>query len=245
MARRKLQAVVFDWAGTIVDHGSFAPVVAFQKAFRSVGVSLTDNEIRADMGKDKKKHIQEIIQTHNLQNCSVESIYKKFEEELRHSIQDRCHWIKGADDTIRRLKQVDQVSVGTCSGYTLSMMAPLMQLPRAAGLEIDVVASDLVSKGRPYPYMLWRSCERLGVSCITPETVVKVGDTIVDIQEGRNAGAFTVGVTLTGNEAQTMESDDAEKVHQSITKIFMEHGAHATVRSVAELHSLLSSTGHL
>ena len=30
---RQLEAVIFDWAGTTVDYGCFAPVEAFIKAF--------------------------------------------------------------------------------------------------------------------------------------------------------------------------------------------------------------------
>ncbi len=39
--RGPLQLVVFDWAGTTVDHGCFAPVVPFQELFRARGVDLT------------------------------------------------------------------------------------------------------------------------------------------------------------------------------------------------------------
>ena len=35
---KKIEAVIFDWAGTTVDYGSFAPVVAFAKAFEKFGI---------------------------------------------------------------------------------------------------------------------------------------------------------------------------------------------------------------
>lgn len=40
-----IEAVIFDWAGTTVDYGSLAPVIAFKKAFKDVGIELTDSEI--------------------------------------------------------------------------------------------------------------------------------------------------------------------------------------------------------
>merc|ERR1712241_1628299 len=50
---------VFDWAGTVVDSGVFAPVITFQKLFEEEGVPITSDEVRAPMGV----HIQKIIET--------------------------------------------------------------------------------------------------------------------------------------------------------------------------------------
>jgi phosphoglycolate phosphatase-like HAD superfamily hydrolase len=62
------------------------------------------------------------------------------------------------------------------------------------GLVDDVIASNEVKKGRPYPYMIEQLMQRAGVS--NPMEVAKVGDTTVDIEEGKNAGcAFVIGVT--------------------------------------------------
>ena len=47
---KKIEAVIFDWAGTTVDYGSFAPVVAFAKAFEKFGIKPTTDEIREPMG---------------------------------------------------------------------------------------------------------------------------------------------------------------------------------------------------
>lgn len=44
-----IQAVIFDWAGTTVDYGCFAPVQAFQEAFAHHGVPVTLEETRKPM----------------------------------------------------------------------------------------------------------------------------------------------------------------------------------------------------
>ena len=56
-----LKAVVFDWAGTMIDFGSRAPVVALCKLFEAAGVPLTEAEARADMGMAKSDHIAAIL----------------------------------------------------------------------------------------------------------------------------------------------------------------------------------------
>ena len=63
-----IQAVIFDWAGTTVDYGSRAPIVAFQQAFANVGIEITEAEIRKDMGLDKYTHIHKIINLPAVQN---------------------------------------------------------------------------------------------------------------------------------------------------------------------------------
>lgn len=67
-----IKAVIFDWAGTTIDYGSRAPIVAFQKAFANVGIQISEAEIRQDMGLDKYTHIHKI------------RIYRPFKTTGRH-----------------------------------------------------------------------------------------------------------------------------------------------------------------
>ena len=57
----KLRGVVFDWAGTVVDHGSRAPVAALQDVFAGAGVPVTVAEARLSMGIAKRDHIRCIL----------------------------------------------------------------------------------------------------------------------------------------------------------------------------------------
>src|SRR5262245_57913740 len=59
---KRLEAVIFDWAGTMVDHGSLAPVRAVTELFVRHGIRLRDEDIRRDMGIFKKDHIRRILQ---------------------------------------------------------------------------------------------------------------------------------------------------------------------------------------
>ena len=61
VAAGRLQALVLDWAGTTVDHGSLAPARTLQQVFARAGIVLTDSEIRRDMGLSKKVHIRTIL----------------------------------------------------------------------------------------------------------------------------------------------------------------------------------------
>ena len=66
---RKLEAVIFDWAGTTVDYGCFAPVEAFIKAFEEFGITPTVEEVREPMGMLKRDHIRTML---NMKRISAE-----------------------------------------------------------------------------------------------------------------------------------------------------------------------------
>lgn len=55
MNLNKIECVIFDWAGTVVDYGCMAPVGAFTKVFSNRGIDITIAEARAPMGLHKKK----------------------------------------------------------------------------------------------------------------------------------------------------------------------------------------------
>ena len=66
---KKIEAVIFDWAGTTVDFGSFAPVQAFIKAFEEFGITPTVDEVRAPMGMLKWNHIHTMMQMPRIQKA--------------------------------------------------------------------------------------------------------------------------------------------------------------------------------
>ena len=57
----KFKAVVFDWAGTMIDFGSFAPMGVFVEAFKRFGLDATIAEARAPMGAPKRDHIKAML----------------------------------------------------------------------------------------------------------------------------------------------------------------------------------------
>ena len=54
----KIQAAILDWAGTVVDFGSFAPTQIFVEAFAEFDVQVSIEEARGPMGMGKWDHIR-------------------------------------------------------------------------------------------------------------------------------------------------------------------------------------------
>ncbi len=60
-SKGSIAAVVFDWAGTIVDFGCFAPTVSIVETFAERGIQITLAEARGPMGLEKKEHLRRLL----------------------------------------------------------------------------------------------------------------------------------------------------------------------------------------
>jgi phosphonoacetaldehyde hydrolase len=206
----KLQAVILDWAGTVVDHGSRAPMGAFVRAFAEFGVTIGIADARGPMGMAKWDHIRAVGHAprvaaawrarhgRDFSEADVDAIFRVFEPMNVASVRDHADLIPGAIETIAALRERG-LRMAATTGYTQPIMQVLAPIAAAAGYTpaFTVCAGDLPA-GRPSPLMMWYAMAKLGVW--PAATVVKVDDTVPGIQEGVAAGTWTVGVTLTGNE---------------------------------------------
>jgi phosphonoacetaldehyde hydrolase len=207
---KNIKAVIFDWAGTIIDYGCMAPTQVFIEVFRGKDIILSMEEARTPMGLAKKDHVRELFKLDTVQKqwlaeygripseLDVEDIYSRLEPALASIVKNFCEPIPGAIKLIKSL-QNQGIKVGTTTGYVEEMMNNIIPLATAAGILPDaIVSSSEVSAGRPAPWMIYMNCEIMDVYPLSQ--MVKIGDTIADIQEGKNAGMWTIGLTKSGNE---------------------------------------------
>ncbi|MGO9228245.1 MAG: phosphonoacetaldehyde hydrolase [Bryobacteraceae bacterium] len=248
----KLGGVVFDWAGTIVDHGSRAPVAALQDAFAGAGLVVTVAEVRLSMGIAKKDHIRCILEIPrvreewvrqygtNPRETDVEALYAKFIPKQFDCLGSFASAIAGVPGTFEGLRSRG-VKIGSTTGYTRPMLEFLVDRTREQGFAPDcaICPGDVPGGGRPAPWMCYLNAIRLEVSPLW--AMVKIGDTPSDVAEGFNAGMWTIGVTRTGNEAGlTVEEWDAATVGErsaviaGARKRLLDAGAHYLVESAGE-----------
>jgi phosphonoacetaldehyde hydrolase len=131
--------------------------------------------------------------------------------------------------------------VASTTGYPTSIGIQAAELANRQGYKPDViVCADEVPAGRPEPWMLLRALELMRV--YPPSSVVKVGDTRADIGEGLNAGAWSVGVSRTGNyvglsedELERLGPDDRRARIEGAEAELRKSGAHYVVESIADL----------
>ena len=248
----QLKAVVFDWAGTMIDFGSRAPVVALCRAFAAAGVPIDETEARADMGRAKRDHIAALLRVPRIarawavhhgcapREADGDRLFAAIDPMMREAARDGATLIPGAAAVASRL-QAAGVAVGSCTGYTRAMMADILPLAAAQGYRPDcVVCAGETAEGRPSPLMLWKNLVELGAWPV--EACLKVDDAPVGIAEGRAAGVWTVGVAASGNGIGLSEpelaalpaTERAERIDASAAML-RAVGAHIVIDTVADL----------
>jgi phosphonoacetaldehyde hydrolase len=201
-----LPAVVLDWAGTTVDHGCLAPVAALRRVLACHGLHITVAEARRGMGLPKKDHLRALLTTLGAAHATDE-FYPELEEALFAELDAHATLIGGTLPFVAWLRS-NSVRIGTTTGYTAAMMRVVAAAAARQGYAPDtVITPDDTSEGRPSAAMMRANVAQLGLAANSP--LVKIGDTPSDIAEGRAAGAWTIGVALTGNALGLSLADTA------------------------------------
>src|ERR1700722_18758115 len=213
----KIPAVFLDWAGTVVDHGSLAPVNALENIFREFGVNAPRSVVRRYMGLAKKDHIRKMLEEPELkeqwislhhappQERDVEQMYAKFEPQMMEVLAGYATVISGVPQAVEEMRARGIRIAGT-TGYTRPMLDRLEALAAQQGYRTDrSLAPEDAGGGRPFPWMCYRLAIDLRIYPLS--CCVKIGDTESDINEGRNAGMWTIGITRSGNAVGLPEAD--------------------------------------
>jgi phosphonoacetaldehyde hydrolase len=221
-----IKAVILDWAGTTVDYGCMGPVAAFLEVFKRHDVEVTVGEARAPMGMMKKDHLRLMCHMESISlkwkerfgrpptEQDVDMMYSELEPMMVSSIAAYSDLIPGVLETIAELRSRG-IKIGSTTGYSRPIMEILTKEAARSGYQPDaVVCPTDVPAGRPYPYMCYQNAIRLEVYPL--EAVVKIGDTVVDIEEGLNAGMWTLGVTKTSSELGLPEKDVAKMDQETL-----------------------------
>lgn len=192
---------VFDIAGTTVkDRGNVAG--SFINAFRKNGYPIPADEVNKVMGWRKSDAIHMLLKQYysNTDSLTDELETQIHDDFIRNMIgfyeqDNELQPLYYAEEVFAELRH-NNIKVALNTGFTRSVAdVVLKRLNWIPGEKIDyVIASDEVDEGRPYPFMIQRIMREVGID--DPSRVVKIGDTEVDIMEGRNADCgLVVGVT--------------------------------------------------
>ena len=253
----KLEAVILDWAGTTVDFGCFAPVQAFLDGFAAFGIHPTLEEVRAPMGLLKWDHIHTMMQMPRISaeweavhgrpwtREDVDAIYQGTEALLLGAVARYSTPKPYVLDAVAELRRRG-LKLGSSTGFTDSMMEIVTAEAAKAGYRPDCwfTPDSTGGRGRPYPYMIFRNLEALGVSSVA--AAVKVGDTVSDIREGQNAGLLTIGVLegssvmgLSLEEFEALTPAERDAACEKARAVFEGCGADYTIKNLGELPELL------
>lgn len=253
-----LKAAVLDWAGTVIDHGSRAPVEGVVQAFAGFGVAISAAEARGPMGLAKHDHIRALLAQPRIaaawetaqgaapDDAAIDRIHAAFLPMAADAVAARCQMIQGAVPAIERLR-MRGLKIGATTGYSREIMARLLPEAARQGYVPDalVCAGDLAT-GRPAPLMMYRCFVELGVW--PAHAVVKVDDTEAGLAEGLAAGSWAVGVALTGNEFGLSPEETAALAPEAHARLraravgrLAAAGAHYVIDSIAEIDPVIDA----
>lgn len=255
----KIETVIFDWAGTLVDYGCMASVETYKDIFREYGINLKNEETRNGMGLDKVDHVRKILQIPRISKLwfenigmepnegDVREINRKFEKLIIKKFEENTEPKEHVKTTIDRLRDLG-IRIGSTTSYTHEMVDVLMNITRKKKIYIDLVinSEDTNGQGRPKPYMIFKNMEKLGINSV--KNVIKVGDTINDIKEGVNAGVYSIGITdgssemgLSYEEFESLSEEKKEAKRKEVKEKFEKAGAFYVMNNVKSLPYVINA----
>lgn len=250
------KAVIFDWAGTVIDFGSFAPMGAFVETFAKFDVEVTIADARKPMGLPKRDHIAAMLSELHIAErwkvahggmpgeAEIDRVYEVFVPRNVEVVTDYCTLIPGVTDVVEYLRKKN-IKIGSTTGYTRSIMERVLPLAKAQGFSPEnLICADDLALGRPTPIGMYKCFVDLMV--YPASAVIKVDDTEPGIAEGVAAGCLTVGVALSGNEAgltveefHALSSTDKAAIRKRAGARLEAAGADHIIDTVADLPALI------
>ena len=257
-----VKGVVLDWAGTTVDFGCIGPVSAFMEVFANRSIEVTTAEAREPMGLMKKDHIRAMIRTGSVatrwreafgrdpDEADVQAMYLELEPLMISTIAEHAEPVPGLHGAVESMRR-SEIKIGSSTGYTRPMMDILVPEAEKRGYRPDsVVCSSDVPRGRPYPYMCYQNAINLDVYPF--EAMVKIGDTLADIQEGLTACMWTVAVTRTSSdlglseaEAAALPPGELARRMRIIKERFLSAGAHYVIEDIGGAPGVIEEINQL
>ena len=217
-----IKMIVFDMAGTTVNENNVV-YKTLQRAIKEGGVNVNLDQVLEDgAGKEKKNAIQDIVRKYapGRDDLPIEVIYENFLVLLANAYEHLVVTpVSGAEDVFEQLREKN-IRVVLNTGYNRKTAELLLdKLDWEKGQEYDelVTASD-VSNTRPQPDMIMEAMRLYGIT--EPAEVCKVGDSIIDIEEGKNAGCgITVGITTGAHTREKLESAHPDHIIDDIREL--------------------------
>lgn len=215
--KHKIELAVLDMSGTTVkDKGEITE--AFRKAFEDKGYAIPEEKIAAVMGYKKTDAIKTLLEEFAEDKTVINETY--INELHRDFIDSLIGYYKNsgeleampyAEDTFEFFRK-NNIKIGLDTGFFSDITNVIIERLGwiKNGLIDHVISSDEAAAGRPYPFMIQELMKRTNVT--DPKKVIKIGDTEVDIKEGRNAQclltiAVTTGKSYTKEQLELYKPD--------------------------------------
>ena len=234
---KKLEAIIFDLSGTIIDFGSLATILAMKNAFLKIGMNIDNDIIKLNMGIKKIDHIKKISKHPKIRKewlrknkniisrKDIKYISHNFDKYLKIEVKKNLNLIPNVKKIFNILRR-NNIKIGATTGYPKSIVKIIKPfLKKNEILPSQVISVDDVRKGRPYPDMCLKNFSKLRLK--NPKSCLKIDDSLSGIYEGKNAKMKTVGLIFTGIQSglsykklKSKTINQKKIMRNKITKVF-------------------------
>lgn len=219
----EIKMVVFDMAGTTVNENNLV-YKTLMDAINAAGFSYTlDQVLAVAAGKEKKEAIRSTLKTYegSFDEAMVFDIYEKFISKLKLAYEtEEILPQPGSIELFEKLRKEGIISVLNTGYDRVTAEAILSRLGWKAGAEFDtLVTASEVDQNRPEPDMILLAMKQHGLT--DRKSVVKVGDSSIDIEEGKNAGCgLSIGITTGAHTQKQLEEAKPDAVINNLMEIY-------------------------
>lgn len=221
-----IRACIFDLGGTIVDRYSLTPFLSLTKVFMNYNILVPNRLIFKDMGKNKKDHINDILndQIVNKQwnnrfdkvpdKSDVELLFNDFNKIQKKYSEEVVDVLPETENCINYL-QKNNILTGSTTGFNQKNTNIIRNMLERKGIYLNsYVSSTCLNKpSRPYPYMIQENMKNFNIT--DPRKVIKVDDTVVGINEGLHSNCWTVGVARWSTYMNIQSMEDINNLRAS------------------------------
>ena len=205
-----LKAVLFDFIGTTVIEKIPGTIAGcFEKTFQEYAIKVTSTFIQENRGRNKREVIQLAVNAQIQPDKLVDQILNSFERNIEESLTNFSA-APGSIDIFMKLRQTE-IKIGLGTGLTRNSFEMILHHLKWNKKDFDYTAtSEEIGKGRPHPDMIFDMMKKLHIS--HPKEILKVGDTVSDIQEGKNAGVMTAVILSGTHSKEALEKEKPDFV---------------------------------
>ncbi|MDC6383822.1 phosphonatase-like hydrolase [Flagellimonas taeanensis] len=217
---KEIKLAVFDMAGTTVNEDNVV-YKTVKKALAKSGVEVTlDTVLEFGAGKEKFKAISDILEETQTNGVDAKAVFEDFKVMLREAYENLEVTSYDGVEELFGVLRAHGVKVVLNTGYDRKTAQSLLdKLGWIVGLQIDgLITADDVEKGRPSSEMIDKAMEMFRIT--DSEQVLKAGDSVIDIEEGKNANCgITVGVLTGAQTREQLETADPTMILDSLSEL--------------------------
>ncbi|PWN68706.1 HAD family hydrolase [Chryseobacterium phosphatilyticum] len=217
---KNIELLVLDMAGTTIDEDNVV-YKTLTDAVNEYGYSVTLEKVLISCaGMEKLEAITSLLNEINGKEADAQPIFENFSEKLRLAYQNlEIKPINGTENFLLKMKQQDKKIVLN-TGYTYAIAQQLLdKLHWKENIHFDaLITADDVSESRPNPEMINLAMKKFNIT--EPQKVLKAGDSVIDIEEGKNAGCGLTVAVLSGAQNRTeLEKAGPDYILNTISEV--------------------------